>query len=81
MIDNEVAKISSSLLNDPLLQQSTIMTSSFRFGNEPCTNTANLTFGDIFEKLFQSLKIERLFSLKRGKRNIRTLSFELRKGI
>jgi len=70
MIYNEVAKISSSLLNDLLLQKSTMMTSSFRFGNEPCTNTANFTFGDIFEKLFQSSKIERLFSLKRGKRNI-----------
>jgi len=38
-----------------------------------------LPFGVTFSKLFQSskLKLERLFSLKRGKRDVRALSFEL----
>jgi len=42
-------------------------------------NTANPTWGDIFERSFkaQSSKLERLFSLKRGKGGIRALSFEL----
>jgi len=42
-------------------------------------NTANPTWGDIFECCFkaQSSKLERLFSLKRGKRDVRALSFEL----
>jgi len=41
--------------------------------------TANPTWGDIFESSFktQSLKLKRLFSMKRGKRNVRALSFEL----
>ena len=41
--------------------------------------TANTTWGDIFESSFnaQSSKLERLFSLKSGKRDVRTLSFEL----
>jgi len=41
--------------------------------------TANPTWGDILECCFnaQSSKLERLFSLKRGKRDIRALSFEL----
>ena len=39
--------------------------------------TANPTWGDIFERCFkaQSSKLERLFSLKRGKRDVRALSF------
>jgi len=39
------------------------------------------TWGDIFECCFkaQSSKLERLFSLKRGKRDVRALSFELSK--
>ena len=43
--------------------------------------TANPTWGDIFECCFkaQSSKLERLFSLKRGKRDVRALSFELSK--
>ena len=43
--------------------------------------TANPTWGDIFEYCFkaQSSKLERLFSLKRGKRDVRALSFELSK--
>jgi len=42
-------------------------------------NTANPTWGDIFECCFkaQSSNLERLFSLKRGKRDVRALSFEL----
>jgi len=46
-----------------------------------CMCTANPTWGDIFECCFkaQSSKIERLFSLKRGKRDVRSLSFELSK--
>ena len=45
------------------------------------TGTANPTWGDIFEWCFkaQSSKLESLFSLKRGKRDVRTLSFELSK--
>jgi len=41
--------------------------------------SANLTCGDIFESCFkaQISKLERLFSLKRGKRDVRALSFEL----
>jgi len=41
--------------------------------------TANPTWGDIFEcgLKAQSSKLERLFSLKRGKRDVRALSFEL----
>jgi len=44
-------------------------------------STANPTWGDIFECCFkaQSSKLERLFSLKRGKRDVRALSFELSK--
>jgi len=43
--------------------------------------TADPTWGDIFESCFkaQSSKLERLFSLKRGKRDVRALSFELSK--
>ena len=43
--------------------------------------TANPTWGDIFESSFkaQSSKLERLFSLKCGKRDVRALSFELSK--
>jgi len=42
---------------------------------------ANPTWGDIFECCFkaQSSKLDRLFSLKRGKRDVRALSFELPK--
>jgi len=41
--------------------------------------TANPTWGDIFESSFkaQSSKLERLFSLKHGKRDVRALSIEL----
>ena len=41
--------------------------------------TANPALGDIFECSFnaQSSKLESLFSLKRGKRDVRALSFEL----
>jgi len=41
--------------------------------------TADPTWGDIFECCFkaESSKLERLFSLKRGKRDVRALSFEL----
>jgi len=44
-------------------------------------STADPTWGDIFECYFkaQSSKLERLFSLKRGKRDVRALSFELSK--
>ena len=43
--------------------------------------TANPTWGDIFKCCFkaQSSKLESLFSLKRGKRDVRALSFELSK--
>ena len=43
--------------------------------------TVNPTWGDIFECCFkaQSSKLERLSSLKRGKRDVRALSFELSK--
>ena len=43
------------------------------------TYTANPTSGDISESSFkaQSSKLEGLFSLKRGKRDVRALSFEL----
>jgi len=43
--------------------------------------TANPTWGNIFECPFkiQSSKLEYLFSLKRGKRDARALSFELSK--
>jgi len=47
-----------------------------------CGGTANSTCGDIFEssKLkAQSSKVECLFSLKHGKRDVRALSFELSK--
>jgi len=42
-------------------------------------HTENLTRGDIFESSFraQSSKLECLFALKRGKRDVRVLSFEL----
>jgi len=45
------------------------------------STTANPTWGDIFECCFkaQSSKLERLFSLKRGTRDVRALSFELSK--
>ena len=45
------------------------------------TSTPNLTWGDIFECSFkaQSSKLERLFSLKRGERDVRALRFELSK--
>jgi len=45
------------------------------------SSTANPTLDDIFECCFkaQSSKLERLFSLKRGKRDVRALSFELSK--
>ena len=51
----------------------------YRMYNAECT--ANPTWGDIFECCFkaQSSKLERLFSLKRGKRDVRALSFELSK--
>ena len=44
-------------------------------------NTANPTWDDIFESSFkaQSSKLQLLFLLKRGKRDIRALSFELLK--
>jgi len=40
--------------------------------------TANRTCGDIFECCFeaQSSKLENLFLLKRGKRDVRALSFQ-----
>ena len=38
--------------------------------------TANPIWGDIVECKAQSSKLERLFSLKRGKRDVRALSFE-----
>jgi len=43
--------------------------------------TANPTWSDIFECCLkaQSSKLERLFSLKRGKRDVEALSFELSK--
>ena len=42
-----------------------------------CIYTADPTWGDIFECSFkaQSSKLERLISLKRGKRDVRALSF------
>ena len=45
------------------------------------TCIANSTRGDIFECCFkaQSSQVERLFSLKRGKRDVGALSFELSK--
>ena len=45
--------------------------------------TANPTWGDIFESCFktQSSKLESLFSLKRGKRDLRALSFSTIKSI
>jgi len=44
-------------------------------------STADPTWSDIFECCFkaQSSKLERLFSMKRGKRDVRALSFELSK--
>jgi len=44
-----------------------------------CINTANPTWDGIFESPFkaQSSNLESLFSLKRGKRDVRALSFEL----
>jgi len=41
--------------------------------------TANPIWGDIFESFFkaQCSKLERLFLLKRGKRDVRAVSFEL----
>jgi len=44
-------------------------------------STANPTWSDIFECRFKarSSKLERLFSLKRGKRDVGALSFELLK--
>ena len=46
-----------------------------------CIYTANPIWGDIFECCFkaQSSKLERLFSLKCGTRDVRALSFELSK--
>ena len=46
-----------------------------------CCCTANPTWGDILECCFkaQSSKLKGLFSLKRGKRDVRALSFELSK--
>jgi len=43
--------------------------------------TANATWGDIFEWCFkaQSSELQRLFSLKRGNRDVGALSFELSK--
>ena len=43
--------------------------------------TADPTWGDIFECCFktQSSKVERLFSLKCGKSDVRALSFEFSK--
>jgi len=43
--------------------------------------TADPTWGDIFECCFkaQSSKLDDLFSMKRGERDVRTLSFELSK--
>jgi len=51
----------------------------YRIYNAECT--ANPTWGDIFECCFkaQGSKLERLFSLKCGKRDVRALSFELSK--
>jgi len=53
------------------------------FASAKCVwiNTTNPTLGNIFEWCFkaQSSKFERLFSLKRGKRDVRALSFELSK--
>ena len=45
------------------------------------TYTADHTWGHIFESCFkaQSSKLKRLFLLKRGKRDVRALSFELSK--
>ena len=45
------------------------------------SSTANPTWGDIFELCFktQNSKLECLFSLKRGQRDVRALSFELSK--
>ena len=45
------------------------------------TYTANPTWGDVFDCCFKarSSKLEGLFSLKRGKRDVRALSFELSK--
>ena len=47
----------------------------------PRTSTANPTWGDIFECCFkaQNSQLERVFPLKRGKRDVRALSFELSK--
>jgi len=47
----------------------------------PIQSTANPTWGDIFECCIkaQSSKLERLFSLKCGKRDVRALSFEFSK--
>ena len=44
-------------------------------------STADPTWGDVFECCFkaQSSKLERLFSLKRGKTDVRAQSFELSK--
>ena len=52
-----------------------------RTGKWSFSYTANPTCGDIFEFCFkaQSSKLESLFSLKRGKRDVRALSFELSK--
>ena len=46
-----------------------------------CTGTADPTWGDIFGWCFksQSSKLESFFSLKRGKRDVRALSFEISK--
>ena len=43
--------------------------------------TSNPTWGEIFECFFksESSKLELLFSLKRGKRDVRALSFEVSK--
>jgi len=43
------------------------------------THIADPTWGDFFETSFkaQNSKLERLFSLKRGKRDLRALIFEL----
>jgi len=46
---------------------------------ESVTNTANPIWDDIFKSSFkaQRPKLERVFSLKRGKRDVRAVSFEL----
>jgi len=61
----------------PLVSANICATESCILGRD----TANPTWGDIFECCFkaQTSKLERLFSLKRGKRDVLALSFELSK--